>query len=246
MFDHQNRSTWMNTVERPNEPLRPIIAPSILAADCCTLLADVQSVLAPEGGAVEWLHVDVMDGHFVPNLSYGSCVVESLRRHLPHAFLDVHCMVTDPEKWIKDMAKAGASQMTFHIESNGVAKETAQLIRTAGMQCGIAVKPGTPVTPELRELIEGHHVDMVLVMTVEPGFGGQSFMTDMMPKVRELREAYPWLNIEVDGGLGEKTIEPAAAAGANVIVAGTSVFKAKDRKTAVEDLRKCVASHLKA
>lgn len=246
LYNHQDKSTWLSTVERPNAPLHAIIAPSILASDFARLLEECQSVLSPSGGASEWLHVDVMDGHFVPNISIGPCVVDALRKHLPQAFLDVHCMVTEPDKWVEDFAKAGASQMTFHIEATNDAKATASRIRAAGMQCGVSVKPKTPVEGNdvLRMLIEEKLVDMVLVMTVEPGFGGQSFMADLMPKVKFLRSTYPLLNIEVDGGLSEKTIEAAAAAGANVIVAGTSVFKAKDRKEATDALRRCVQVHL--
>lgn len=245
-FDHQNRSTWLSTADRPSAPLQPIIAPSILASDFCRLLDECQNVLSADGGAAEWLHVDVMDGHMVPNISIGPCVVEALRKHFPHTFLDVHCMITNPEKWISEMAKAGASQMTFHLEvAEDGGKEAAKQIKAAGMQCGVAIKPKTPINDELRALIEGNYVDMVLVMTVEPGFGGQSFMEDMMPKVRQLREAYPHLNIEVDGGLGPKTIEAAAAAGANVIVAGTSIFKAADRRAATQQMRDAVQCHLK-
>lgn len=247
VFDHQDKSTWFSTVDRPTAALRPVMAPSILASDFSRLLEDCQSVLSPAGGAAEWLHVDVMDGHFVPNISIGPCVVQALRKQLPHAFLDVHCMITEPEKWIEEFASAGSSQMTFHLEATEDARATAEKIRAHGMQCGVALKPATPVdggNAALLALIDEKLVDMVLIMTVEPGFGGQSFMADMMPKVRFLRERYPFLNIQVDGGLGEKTIAPAAEAGANVIVAGTSVFKAADRAAATEAMRQCVASHL--
>ncbi|KAH9578291.1 Ribulose-phosphate 3-epimerase-like [Trypanosoma melophagium] len=241
LFDHQDRNSWLSA-ERA-DPLRPIIAPSILASDFARLLDECKDVLSLEGGAAEWLHVDVMDGHFVPNISIGMCVVEALRKHLPHAFLDVHCMITNPDRWVQEMAKAGASQMTFHIEATENPKEVARQIRAAGMQCGVAIKPKTPASAVV-ELVKERLVDLVLVMTVEPGFGGQSFMQDMMPKVVELRQAYPHLNIEVDGGLSEKTIEAAAKAGANVIVAGTSIFRAKSRKEATEALRSTVKKHL--
>ncbi|EAN91779.1 putative ribulose-5-phosphate 3-epimerase [Trypanosoma cruzi] len=241
MFDHQDRGTWLSA-DRP-DTLRPIIAPSILASDFARLLDECKDVLSVEGGASEWLHVDVMDGHFVPNISIGMCVVEALRKHLQHTFLDVHCMVSHPDRWVDEMAKAGASQMTFHVEAAECPKAVARHIRAAGMQCGVALKPKTPASA-VTELIEEKLVDMVLVMTVEPGFGGQSFMHDMMPKVAELRRAYPHLNIQVDGGLGEKTIDAAAEAGANIIVAGTSIFKAAVRRQVTETMRNAVKKSL--
>lgn len=240
MFKHSDKSTWINTVTKPRSPIRPIIAPSILASDFSRLYEECSSVLSVEGGQSEWLHVDVMDGHFVPNISIGPCVVQALRAALPESFLDVHCMITDPEKWVTDMAKAGASQMTFHLEATNDAAALAKQIRDAGMQCGIAIKPKTPITAALTSLVDNALVDMVLVMTVEPGFGGQSFMEDMMPKVQELRQRYPYLNIQVDGGIAEKTVTIAAEAGANVLVAGTSIFKAKSRKETTEILRAAV------
>ena len=241
MFDHRNLSTWLSVEKKV--PLVPIIAPSILASDFANLLTECRDVLSVEGGSSEWLHVDVMDGHFVPNISIGSCVVDSLRKHLPNAFLDCHLMVSEPEKWVADFAQAGASQYTFHIEATSEPRELIKLIRQHKMQVGVALKPKTPVDA-VTALVEEGLVDMVLVMTVEPGFGGQSFMADMMPKVAALRSQYPWLNVEVDGGLGPKTIGAAAEAGANVIVAGTSVFRAPSRKVAVEQLRDCVQQSL--
>nr|CCC94265.1 putative ribulose-5-phosphate 3-epimerase [Trypanosoma congolense IL3000] len=223
--------------------LRAIIAPSILAADFAQLLCECQDVLSQEGGAAEWLHVDIMDGHFVPNISIGMCVVRALRNHLPHVFLDVHCMITHPDRWIKDIAKAGASQMTFHIEAAECPEDVARHIQSAGMLCGVALKPKTPVNT-VTSLVQQQLVDMVLVMTVEPGFGGQSFMNDMMPKVQELRAAFPLLNIQVDGGIGPETIDTAAKAGANVIVAGTSIFCASSRREATENMRRVVQKHL--
>eukprot|EP00796_Vickermania_ingenoplastis_P004453 gene4454-3249_t len=240
MFRHTDKSTWLSTVDRPNEPIRPIICPSILASDFSRLYEECANVLSEEGGAAEWLHVDVMDGHFVPNISIGPCVVQALRASLPDAFLDVHCMITDPEKWVKDVAAAGASQMTFHIEATSNPEAICKMIRDAGMQCGVAIKPKTGITADLKALVEKKFVDMVLVMTVEPGFGGQSFMEGMMPKVRELRQLYPNLNIQVDGGIGEQTVVRAAQAGANVLVAGTSIFKAKSRKETATSLRAAI------
>ena len=169
----------------------------------------------------DWLHMDVMDGHFVPNLTLGAPIVKSLRKHT-NAFLDCHLMVSEPRKWVDDFAKAGANQFCFHIEAEKDPKTLIQLIKSKGMKAAIAIKPKTPVEdvyPYADDL------DMCLIMTVEPGFGGQKFMDDMMPKVKALREKYPSLNIQVDGGLSPKTIDSAAKAGANVIVAGSAVFK---------------------
>lgn len=244
MFDHQNKDTWLSAKERPRAALRPIISPSILASDFANLKAECASVLSHDGGSCEWLHIDVMDGHFVRNLTIGPCVVESLRKHFPHVFLDVHLMIADPDLWVPEFAKAGASQYTFHAEASPNLRATIANIRGAGMQCGLALKPGTDVTDEIKQLLSEGLIDMILVMTVEPGFGGQSFMPEMMLKVKALRTAYPHLNIQVDGGLSEKTIEVAASAGANVIVAGTAIFRAVDRKVATEALRSAVAAHL--
>lgn len=244
MFKHSDKRTWISTVDRPTAPLKPIICPSILASDFGRLTEECKSVLSDEGGSSEWLHVDVMDGHFVPNISIGPCVVQALRKAMPEAFLDVHCMITDPEKWVKEMSVAGASQMTFHLEATSDAVGICRLIRGAGMQCGVAIKPNTPITEELKALIDAKLVDMALVMTVEPGFGGQSFMENTMPKVKELRQQYPYLNIQVDGGIGEKTALIAAEAGANVMVAGTSIFKADSRKKTTEALRAAVRKSL--
>lgn len=202
-------------------------------------------MLSEEGGAAEWLHVDVMDGHYVPNITIGPCIVQALRKALPDAFLDVHCMVEKPEQWVGDMASAGASQYTFHFEATPAPEELCNSIRKANMQCGVAISPRIPLSPGLHDLIKHHHVDMVLIMTVEPGFGGQSFMEDMMEKVRELRQQHPHLNIQVDGGISESTVEKAASAGANVLVAGTSIFKAKSRKETTQILRNAVAKHIK-
>jgi ribulose-phosphate 3-epimerase len=177
-----------------------------------------------------------MDGHFVPNITWGAPVIKSLRPHTK-AFFDCHMMVSKPEQWVSDIADAGGDQFTFHLEATENPLALIQQIRDANMKVGVAIKPGTPVEAVL-PLVD--KVDMVLVMTVEPGFGGQKFMVDMMPKVAALREAFPTLDIEVDGGLGPSTIDAAAKAGANMIVAGSSVFQASDPALAILEMRHSV------
>ena len=188
--------------------------------------------------------MDIMDGHFVPNLSFGPPVIASLRQAVPvDAFIDCHLMVSEPAKWIIPLQKAGASSLTFHLESQLPEQSVdamIQQIRDAGMKVGMVIKPGTAVE-ELYPYIE--KIDLVLIMTVEPGFSGQSFMADMMPKVRALREKYPRLNIQVDGGLGPDTVDAAAKAGANVIVAASAIFGSTDRKGVIDLLRAGVDNH---
>ncbi|KAJ0968202.1 hypothetical protein J5N97_025119 [Dioscorea zingiberensis] len=180
--------------------------------------------------------------HFVPNLTIGAPVIESLRKHTK-AYLDCHLMVTNPLDYVEALAKAGASGFTFHIEvSKDNWRELIQSIKTKGMRPGVSLKPGTPIE-EVYALVEDENpVEMVLIMTVEPGFGGQKFMPEMMDKVRALRKKYPSLDIEVDGGLGPSTIEMAASAGANCIVAGSSIFGAAEPAKVIAILRESVAS----
>jgi ribulose-phosphate 3-epimerase len=210
----------------------PLIAPSILSADFARL-ADAADAVA----GADWLHVDVMDNHFVPNLTIGLPVVRSLRAatDLP---LDCHLMIDDPDRWAPGYAEAGAANVTFHVEAAADAVSTARAIRAAGALAGLSVKPGTPLEPYLEILTE---FDTLLVMTVEPGFGGQDFIAEVLPKValarREVRAGHLRLFVEVDGGVDATTIEAAAAAGADVFVAGSAVFGADDPGKAVEALR---------
>ncbi|CAI5760133.1 unnamed protein product [Candida verbasci] len=220
--------------------VKPIISPSILASDFANLGCNCQKVV--DTGDVEWLHLDVMDGHFVPNISFGAPIISALRKQFPKTgdkpiIFDCHMMVSDPEKWIEDIAKAGGDSYTFHFEATKDPNSIIDLIKKHGLKAAMGIKPSTPIE-EVYPYAD--KLDMVLVMTVEPGFGGQKFMADMMPKVEKLRAKYPHLDIEVDGGLGKDTIQPAADAGANVIVAGTSVFKPEDPKEVTSFLKSTV------
>lgn len=226
--------------------VKPIIAPSILAADFANLGCNCKRVV--DTGDVEWLHLDVMDGHFVPNISLGPPIISSLRKQFPREgdkpiVFDCHMMVSEPDEWIEEIAKAGGDSYTFHFEATKDPARVIKKIKEHGLKAAMAIKPKTPVE-EVFPYAED--LDMVLVMTVEPGFGGQKFMPDMMPKVETLREKYPNLDVQVDGGLGKDTIQPAADAGANVIVAGTSVFKPEDPKPVVQHLKQTVADAIQA
>ena len=214
------------------------ISPSILAADFANLQSELEAI-----STADWAHVDVMDNHFVPNLTLGLPVFERLQQVSPVP-LDCHLMIEDPDRWAPGYAEAGAGSVTFHVEAAADPVATARAIRSAGARAAFAVKPGTDFAPYEELLAE---VDMVLVMTVEPGFGGQSFMADQMPKVRQVREAVRrrggeiW--VQVDGGVSADTIEQCAEAGADVFVAGSAVYGKESAADAIAELRALAERH---
>jgi ribulose-phosphate 3-epimerase len=210
------------------------IGPSVLACDMANLSGECKRVIA---GGCDYIHLDVMDGHFVPNLTFGAPVIQCLRKNIPDFPLDVHLMVSNPMQWVDDMKSAGADVFTFHIEVEGDIGALIAKVKAAGMKVGIALKPKTPVADVLPYI---NDIDQVLIMTVEPGFGGQSFMPDMLSKMTELRTAYPGLDIMVDGGINLVNIHDVAKAGANMIVAGTSIFKPADCTIPIQEMKKCL------
>jgi ribulose-phosphate 3-epimerase len=212
------------------------ISPSILSADFARLDDELHRI-----GTADWAHVDVMDNHFVPNLTLGLPVVEALVAVSPIP-IDCHLMIEDPDRWAPAYAEAGARSVTFHAEAAGAPIRLARHLRAHGARAGLALKPATGVEPFLDLLPE---IDMLLVMTVEPGFGGQSFLDACLPKIRRARAAIAASGLEVwlqvDGGVSTGTIERCAEAGADVFVAGSAVYEAQDAAAAIEELRALAA-----
>lgn len=210
------------------------IAPSILAADFSKLAEEVKEV---EKAGAELIHIDVMDGHFVPNITMGAIVVEALRpvTELP---LDVHLMIENPDVYIEQFAKAGADYLTVHVEACTHLHRTLQLIRSTGVKSGVVLNPHTPIESILHVLDE---VDLVLFMTVNPGFGGQKFIHSVLPKVEKLagiiKERQLPIEIEIDGGVDEETIVPCVQAGATILVAGSAIYSKENRAEALQRIK---------
>ncbi len=215
--------------------IKKIIAPSILSADFSRLGEEIAAI---EKGGADWVHVDVMDGHFVPNITIGAPVVASIRKitKLP---LDVHLMIQDPDKYIEKFAKAGADIITIHVETSPHLHRSVQFIKDQGCKAGVSLNPATSLATLDHILSE---VDMVLIMTVNPGFGGQEFIPSVLPKIKRLREKISekgiGVDIEVDGGVNINTISKVAQAGGNIFVAGNAVFTTPDYGKTISELRR--------
>jgi ribulose-phosphate 3-epimerase len=214
------------------------IAPSILSANFAELGKEIKDV---ENGGADYIHIDVMDGHFVPNITMGPMVVKAIRP-LTELPLDVHLMIENADQYIEAFADAGADYITVHVEAAPHLHRTIQLIKSKGVKAGVVLNPATPadwIKPILQD------IEMVLLMTVNPGFGGQSFIPSVVPKIKQIRswadEVNPSLEIEVDGGINPETAAICAEAGADVFVAGSAIYNQADRGAAIEDLRKSLS-----
>jgi len=216
---------WMESLNKKTMEVQ--IAPSILSADFGKLNEEIAEI----EDYCEWIHVDVMDGHFVPNLTFGAPVVKCIKSKKP---LDTHLMIANPGDYIEDFAKAGSARIVVHSEAVDDLPGILKDIKALGVECGVSIKPKTPVS-DIADVLD--MCDEVLVMTVEPGFGGQSFMADMVPKIMELRDLGFGGDIVIDGGINAGTARVCVAAGANVLVAGSYIFGAEDRVKAIESLR---------
>lgn len=215
------------------------IAPSILSANFAKLGEEIKDV---ENGGADYIHVDVMDGHFVPNITIGPLIVEAIRpvTTLP---LDVHLMIEKPDLYIDDFVRAGADIITVHVEACNHLHRTIQLIKSKGIKAGVVLNPHTPIE-SIQHILED--IDMVLLMTVNPGFGGQAFIPQVLPKIKQLaniiKEKQLSIEIEVDGGVNEETAKQCVKAGATVLVAGSAIYNTTDRKQAITNLKQAVLS----
>ncbi|RDB28628.1 Ribulose-phosphate 3-epimerase [Hypsizygus marmoreus] len=214
---------------------RAIISPSVLASDFGILTAECKRMI--KGGA-EWLHMDVMDGHFVDNITMGAPILSCVSKGVPGIFMDCHMMVAEPEKWVDDIADAGGALYCFHLEATNAPIPLIDAIHNRNMRAGVAIAPDTPSTAITDEIANA--ADVLLVMTVYPGRGGQKFLERCVPKVAELRSRFPNKDIEVDGGVGPKTIDVCANAGSNVIVAGSAIFGAENPEQVIATLKSTV------
>ena len=218
-----------------------ILAPSILSADLSNL---AQQIRLTEMGGADWIHCDVMDSHFVPNLTFGPIVVDAVKRstHLP---VDVHLMIKDPDKLLENFVKAGANYITVHYEAVAHLNRTINRIKELGCKAGVSINPATPVQ-SLEDIAE--YADLILLMSVNPGFGGQSFIPNVLKKIHELVELRKKLHakflIEIDGGIDNKTIQPALKAGVDVFVAGSSIFKADNITAATAELKNILKANI--